>query len=175
MARKGFSAGRPGDLERWLAPFLTRLGHEARQRLCPLYAAGLIGPGDRNSIQPMADRLGLGTHDRLHHFVAAGNWDATPLLEEAARKADGLLGSEDAVLVVDDTALPKKGNASVGVAPQYASALGKNANCQTLVSPTLARGEVPAMVGLRFGAVPADAGSIASKVHHGPGCIVMLG
>ena len=47
------------------------------------------------------------------------------------------------MLVIDDTALPKKGSHSVGVAPQYASALGKNANCQTLVSLTLARDEVP--------------------------------
>jgi SRSO17 transposase len=46
--------------------------------------------------------------------------------------------------------LPKKGTHSVGVAPQYASALGKTANCQTLVSLTLARGEVPVMVGLRL-------------------------
>lgn len=150
MAREGVSAGRQGDLERWLAPFLGRLGHKARQRMCPLYVAGLIGPGDRKSIHPMAERLGLGTHDRLHHFVSAGTWDAAPLLEELAHKADGLLGGHDAVLVVDDTALPKKGSASVGVAPQYASALGKQANCQTLVSLTLAHGEVPVMVGLRL-------------------------
>lgn len=52
------------------------------------------------------------------------------------------------VLVVDDTALPKKGNRSVGVAPQYAATLGKTADCQTLVSLTLARGEVPVAVGL---------------------------
>lgn len=98
----------------------------------------------------MADRLGLGIHDRFHHFVSAGIWDAAPLLEELARKSDGLLGGEDAVLVVDDTALPEKGSASVDVAPQYASALGKQANGQTLVSLTLARGEVPVMVGLRL-------------------------
>ncbi len=54
----------------------------------------------------------------------------------------------DAILVVDDTALPKKGNRSVRVAPQYATTLGKTANCQTLVSLTLARGEVPVAVGL---------------------------
>ena len=54
------------------------------------------------------------------------------------------------MLVIDDTALPKKGSHSVGVAPQYASALGKNANCQTLVSLTLARDEVPVAVGLRL-------------------------
>src|SRR3981189_2911360 len=61
-----------------------------------------------------------------------------------------LVGGSDAVLVIDDTALPKKGKHSVGVASQYASALGKNANCQTLVSLTLARGEVPGMVTLRL-------------------------
>jgi SRSO17 transposase len=54
------------------------------------------------------------------------------------------------VLVIDDTAIAKKGEHSVGVAPQYASALGKTANCQTLVSLTLARGEVPVMVALRL-------------------------
>jgi len=54
------------------------------------------------------------------------------------------------VLVIDDTAMPKKGERSVGVAAQYASALGKTANCQTLVSLTLACGEVPVMVALRL-------------------------
>ena len=52
--------------------------------------------------------------------------------------------------MIDDTAVPKKGKHSVGVASQYASALGKNANCQTLVSVTLARDEVPVMVALRL-------------------------
>ena len=57
--------------------------------MCPLYVAGLIGPGDRKSVGPMAERVAPGHYDRLH------------------------------------TALPKKGAHSVGVAPQYASALGK--------------------------------------------------
>ena len=56
------------------------------------------------------------------------------------------------MLVIDDTAVPKKGTYSVGVAAQYASALGKTANCQnSRVSLTLARGEVPVMVALRRG------------------------
>jgi SRSO17 transposase len=65
-------------------------------------------------------------------------------------QADKLVGGSDAVLVIDDTAIPKKGTHSVGVAAQYASALGKTANCQTLVSLTLARGEVPVMLALRL-------------------------
>jgi SRSO17 transposase len=44
------------ELGRWLKPFLDRLGHKARRQMCPLYVSGLIGPGDRKSIQPMASR-----------------------------------------------------------------------------------------------------------------------
>jgi SRSO17 transposase len=139
-----------GELGRWLAPFLERLGHKTRRGMCPLYIAGLIGPGDRKSVAPMAERLAPGDYDRLHHFIAAGVWDAAPLETELLVQADKLVGGSDAVLVIDDTAIPKKGEHSAGVAPQYASALGKTANCQTLVSLTLARGEVPVPVALRL-------------------------
>ena len=142
--------GWEGELGRWLEPFLECLGHKARERMCPLYVAGLIGPGDRKSVAPMAERFAPGDYDQLHHFVAAGVWDAAPLEAELLMQADKLVGGSDAVLVIDDTALPKKGKHSVGVAAQYASALGKTANCQTLVSLTLARGEVPVTVALRL-------------------------
>ena len=138
------------ELSGWLAPFVARLDHKARRRTCPLYVAGLIGPGERKSVGPMAERVAPGHYDRLHHFISDGLWDEAPLERELAIQADKLVGGADAFLVIDDTALPKKGTHSVGVAPQYASALGKTANCQTLVSLTLARGEVPTMVGLRL-------------------------
>jgi SRSO17 transposase len=138
------------ELREWLSPFLQKLGHKARRQMCPLYVAGLIGPGDRKSVQPMAERLAPGDYDQLHHFVSAGIWDAAPLEAELLIQADRLVGGSDAVLVIDDTAMPKKGMHSVGVASQYASTLGKTANCQTLVSLTLARGEVPVMVALRL-------------------------
>lgn len=138
------------DLERWLEPFMSALSHPARRRICPVYVAGLIGPGERKSMQPLAMRSGEVGYDQLHHFVASGVWDAEPLEAALLAEADRLVGGKDAFLVVDDTALPKKGRHSVGVAPQYATVLGKNANCQTLVSLTLARREVPVVVGLRL-------------------------
>jgi SRSO17 transposase len=138
------------ELGRFLKPFLDRLGHKARRQMCPLYVSGLIGPGDRKSIQPMAKQLALGDYDQLHHFIAAGVWDAAPIETELLVQADRLVGGSDAVLVIDDTAIPKKGTHSVGVSAQYASALGKTANCQTLVSLTLARGAVPVMLALRL-------------------------
>ncbi len=117
-----------GDLSRWLQPFLTALSHPARRAMCPLYVAGLIGLGERKSVQPMAARSAGVSYDRLHHFIAAGIWDAAPLERALVAEADRLVGGPDAILVVDDTALPKKGAHSVGVAPQYATTLGKNAN-----------------------------------------------
>src|SRR5258707_12538672 len=138
------------ELGRWLKPFVDRLGHRARRRMCPLYVSGLIGPGDRKSVQPMAKRLVLGEYDQLHHFIAAGVWEASPVETELLVQADRLVGGRDAVLVIDDTALPKKGTHSGGGAAQYASALGKTANCQIMVSLTLAGGEVPGRLALRL-------------------------
>lgn len=98
----------------------------------------------------MAARSDAIPYDRLHHFIGAGLWDSAPLEATLWNQADELVGGEGAWLIIDDTALPKKGKASVGVAPHYAAALGKNANCQTMVSVTLASGEVPLMLSLRL-------------------------
>src|SRR6202045_1851996 len=138
------------ELGRWLKPFLDRLGHKAGGRMGAPYVSGLIGPGERKSIAPMAERLALSDYDQLHHFIAAGVWDAAAVETELLVQADRLVGGRDAVLGIAATPLPKKGTHSVGVAAQYASALGKTANCQTLVSLTLARGEVPVMLALRL-------------------------
>ena len=131
------------ELQSWLEPFLKPLGHSARRRMCPLYVAGLIGPGARKSLQPIAARVAPTDYDQLHHFVAVGPWDEAPLEAELLAQANQLVGGPEAVLVIDDTALLKKGTHSVGVGPQYAGAVGKKATCQTLVSLTLAKDEVP--------------------------------
>src|SRR5687768_15912749 len=138
------------ELDGWLEPFLAALGHEKRRRWAPVYLRGLLGPGERKSLQPMAARFGLKGHDQLQHFVASPAWDDAPLRRLLVGKADALVGGPDAVLIVDDTGLPKQGRCSVGVARQYCGASGKRANCQVLVSLTLARGEVPVPVGLRL-------------------------
>lgn len=138
------------DLDRWLEPFLCGLNHAARRAMCPHYIAGLIGLGDRKSMQPMAARQDGLSYDRLQHFISVGRWDDAPLARALLAEADRMVGGRDAVLVIDDTSLPKKGRHSVGVAPQYLSTQGKTGNCQALVSLTLARREVPVLVGLRL-------------------------
>jgi len=142
--------GWEGELEGWLAPFLAALSREAQRRWAVVYLKGLILPGERKSVEPLAARVAPGSAEQLHHLIGGSPWATGPLEVVLAREADRLVGGPDAVLVVDDTALPKQGRHSVGVARQYCGALGKRANCQVLVSLTLARGEVPVTVGLRL-------------------------
>jgi len=137
-------------LDGWLMPFLAALGDKRRRKWAPLYVLGLLLPGDRKSIQPISSRVDPAHGEQLHHFVATSHWDTTAVEEVLCHKVNEMLGSDDAYLIVDDTSLPKKGTESVGVAHQYCGALGKQANCQCLVSLTLARDDVPAPVGLRL-------------------------
>jgi SRSO17 transposase len=150
------------ELERWLAPFLARLRRKEQRHWAPFYLKGLILPGERKSVEPMAARVAPGDLQQLHHFVSASPWAAAPLEDELVKAADRLVGGPDAVLVVDDTALVKQGRHSVGVKRQYCGQLGKKANCQALVSLTLARAEVPVGVGLRL-FLPEDWGADAER------------
>jgi SRSO17 transposase len=138
------------DLERWLEPFVAGLRRAEQRRWAPVYLKGLILPGERKSIEPMAARVAPGDLQQLHHFLSTSPWATAPLEDELIRQADRLVGGPEAVLVVDDTALVKQGRHSVGVARQYCGQLGKRANCQALVSLTLAQGEVPVCVALRL-------------------------
>ncbi|HEX6011178.1 MAG TPA: IS701 family transposase [Geminicoccaceae bacterium] len=145
-AREGWE----DELERWLEPFLARLRRKAQRHWAPFYLKGLILPGERKSVEPLAARVAPGDTQQLHHFVSTSPWATAPLEDELVRAADRLVGGPDAVLVVDDTCLVKQGRHSVGVQRQYCGQLGKRANCQSLVSLTLARAEVPVGVGLRL-------------------------
>jgi SRSO17 transposase len=68
---------------------------------------GLLGPDGAKSVQPIAARLGLRGHDQLHHFISSPAWDDGPLWRVLPVQADATVGGKDAVLVVDDTAIPK--------------------------------------------------------------------
>src|SRR3954462_10468706 len=96
----------------------------------------------------MAARVAPGDLQQLHHFVSASPWASAPLEEELVRAADRLVGGPGAGLVVGDTPLGQQGRRAVGVKRQYCGQLGQRANCQSLVSLTLARAEVPVGVSL---------------------------
>jgi SRSO17 transposase len=136
--------------DRFVAPFVEAWSHKKRRLWAPIYLRGLLLPGERKSIEPLAARVAPGHDQELRHFISESRWDQAEIEEVLWEKADAMLGGEDAFLIIDDTALPKKGAESVGVAHQYCGALGKQANCQCLVSATLARDDVPLPIALRL-------------------------
>jgi SRSO17 transposase len=138
------------QLPPWAAPFLAALAHRAQRRWAPVYLAGLLGPGQRKSATALAEQVAPEDSWQIHHFVATSPWPTEPLEGVLAQKAQQLVGGPGSHLIVDDTALVKQGRRSVGVAHQYCGELGKKANCQCLVSLTLARNEVPVPVALRL-------------------------
>lgn len=107
-------------------------------------------PGERKSLEPLASRVCPGEVQQLHHFLSTSPWRVEPLQAVLFEKADRLLGGREAVLLIDDTALVKQGTHSVGVARQYCGELGKRATCQSLVTLTLAREEVPVPVWMQL-------------------------
>ncbi len=120
------------------------LGHADRREPLRAYLTGLLLPGDRKSVEPMAARIEprrvAARHQSMHHFVASAPWDAGALLERARDHALEAFERHGPVQVwiVDDTGIPKKGTKSVGVARQYCGILGKQDNCQVAVSVSLA-------------------------------------
>jgi SRSO17 transposase len=104
------------------------------------YLRGLLLDGRRKSIQPMAARLTRGDpqadayalEQALQQFVNQSPWDPAAVRRRLAERMTTAIGP--AAWVIDDTAFPKFGRWSVGVAPQSWGALGKVANCQVGVS-----------------------------------------
>lgn len=150
MVRPALSRDWQSEFERWVERFTEPLAHKTRRRWAPLYLRGLLLPGRRKSVEPLAERVAPGHFDALHHFVAISPWKTEPLERALVAEANRLVGGTDAFLIVDDTALVKKGEHSVGVAHQYCGELGKSANCQAMVTLTLTRGEVPVAIGMRL-------------------------
>ena len=116
------------ELERWSEAFLERIGRAERRHWAPLYLKGLLLPGERKSVEPLAERVCPGDVQQLHHFLSTSPWPTEPLQRVLFEKADRLVGGREAVLLIDDTALVKQGTHSAGVARQYCGELGKKAN-----------------------------------------------
>src|SRR6202008_1685015 len=114
------------------------LGHARRAAAAQAYCTGLLLPGERKSIEPMAARLDpthvQAKHHNSPHVVAQADWDDAAVLAAVRAQVLPAIERHGPVLywIVDDTSFPKQGTHSVGVARQYCGQLGKPDNCQSL-------------------------------------------
>jgi SRSO17 transposase len=120
------------------------LGHADRATPFRSYCAGLLLPGDRKSIEPMAARVEpervRAAHQSLHHFVAKADWLDDAVMSTVRAHVLQAIERHGAIRawIIDDTGMPKKGTHSVGVARQYCGQLGKQDNCQVAVTLSVA-------------------------------------
>ena len=138
----------PGPQERRFAAYIdglaTAAGHEDRHAPLKSYCKGLLLPGERKSIEPMAARLDpeniQSTRQSLHHLVAKAPWSDEVLLEQVRNDVLPTMQKQGRLVawIVDDTGFPKKGTHSVGVARQYCGQVGKQDNCRVAVSLSVA-------------------------------------
>ena len=132
------------------------LGHADRAAPLKAYCTGLILPGERKSIEPIAARVEPGrvpaAHQSLHHFVAKAEWSHEALL--AVVRAEVLPEVEQhgpiRAWIIDDTSFPKKGRHSVGVRRQYCGQRGKQDNCQIAVTLSVANAHASLPVAYRL-------------------------
>src|SRR6202162_5539868 len=138
----------PGPQERRFAAYredlATAAGHEDRQAPLKNYCKGLLLPGERKSMEPMAARLDpeniQPVRQSLHHLVAKAPWSDKVLLEQVRNYVLPTMQKQGPVVawIVDDTGFPKKGKHSVGVTHQYCGQVGKQENCRVAVSLSVA-------------------------------------
>ena len=120
------------------------VGHADRHEPLAGYCTGLLLPGDRKSVEPMAARIAPGEvgakHQSLHHFVAKAPWDEARLLTAVRDYVLPKMDSQAPIRawIIDDTGIRKKGRHSVGVARQYCGEIGKQDNCQVAVTLSVA-------------------------------------
>jgi SRSO17 transposase len=132
------------------------LGHADRVAPLKAYCTGLLLPGERKSVEPMAARVEPGrvqaAHQSLHHFVAKADWSDEAMLARVRAQALPVLERRGPIRawIVDDTGFPKKGRHSVGVARQYCGQLGKQDNCQVAVSLSVASDQASLPVAYRL-------------------------
>lgn len=120
------------QLQDYVEEFTAEFGRSERQHWCGKYLEGLLRGGERKSIEPLATRVG-GDDQALQQFVNQSPWDHDAVMFRL-RALMQRRATEGGVLVLDDTSLPKQGRHSVGVSRQYCGALGKIANCQSVVT-----------------------------------------
>ena len=131
-------------------------GHHDRQSPLKNYCKGLLLPGERKSIEPMAARLDPASvqpmRQSLHHLVAKAPWSDEALLEQVRRQVLPAMEKHGPVVawIVDDTGFPKKGKHSVGVTRQYCGQVGKQDNCRVAVSLWVATWSSSLPIGYRL-------------------------
>ena len=120
------------DLDEFIAQFDGAFTRIEPLALCQLYLQGLLSDTERKNVEAIALELeGPERVRNLQRFVTEYEWDEKSMREKHWKLCAENLADAQGVWSIDASEFAKKGEHSVGVAPQYCGALGKTANCQS--------------------------------------------
>jgi SRSO17 transposase len=136
------------EFPEFMEPLIAVLGRSERREGAALYVQGLLMPGERKSVEPMAERLDVDSQ-KLQQFIADSPWEEQQVWESIRREVVPVM-EPLAAWIIDETGWLKQGDKSVGVAHQYCGAVGKQANCQVSVEVAVSDGEIAAPVAGRL-------------------------
>ena len=136
------------EFTEFMTPLTATVGRTERRVAATRYIEGLLIPGQRKSIEPMAERLGVNSQS-LQQFVTDSPWSDDAMWTAIRREVIPSLEPIEA-WIVDETGWLKQGRHSVGVAHQYCGAVGKSANCQVSVEVAVSDGWIAAPVAGRL-------------------------
>ena len=138
------SDGSDGRFSSYVESLASVIGHADRVNPLRDYCTGLMMPGARKSVEPMAAATAptrtAAQHQSLLHFVGQASWSDEKVLAKVCETVLPAIERDGPIeaWIIDDTGFPKKGKHSVGVARQYCGQLGKQDNCQAAVSLSIA-------------------------------------
>ena len=150
------SGARADRFAAYLADLASVLGDARRHGPLTSYCTGLLLPADRKSVEPMAAMTApertAAQHQSLLHFVGQCDWSDNAMMSRIRAHVVPRIEAHGAITawIIDDTAFPKKGKHSVGVARQYCGQLGKQDNCQVAVSLSIANDHASLPVAYRI-------------------------
>jgi SRSO17 transposase len=160
MALRG-TGGSESRFAAYVEGLVSVIGHADRAGPLRDYSVGLMMPGERKSVEPLAAVTAparvAAQHQSLLHFVGQAPWSDAAVLAKVCEQVLPALERHGPIeaWIIDDTGFPKKGRHSVGVARQYCGQLGKQDNCQVAVSLSIANHHASLPVAYRL-YVPED-------------------
>lgn len=116
------------NLTRYLSTLLASIGRPERRVATARYVEGLLLPGRRKFIRPLAERLQVDAQS-LHQAISNSPWDDQQVWLPIRNDVIPILEPFDR-WVINERAWTKQGSASIGVANQRCGANGKKSRCQ---------------------------------------------
>lgn len=136
-------------LGEYLEGFMEELESDASRKHFRDYVSGLIGPAERKNMERMAFKANVPVRT-LQDFLACYVWDEDAVRRRVRRLVAERCADDNAIAIIDETGVPKKGSKTAGVQRQYCGARGKIENSVMFVGLAYAAGDFHTLIDLEL-------------------------